>query len=267
MSTDNSNHGKPAHLADPHEKVDGKSLADWSAEWMKWVFHAPAASPTGTPFGTTGDFPEASPDNAQVDNNGDVFFLFGGNWGNAANPAIPTIDVGFGKPIFLPMINAFDIEALKIETISGFVANGRGSFADEAAFVTHLAEQSITEAHLTVTRVGDTKPLIDAHGSESTKFTQDTGTFALGAPRTNPIDYIDSLIGSDLSFKNLPFTEEIGRWAMIEALAPGDYIVNFGGTGNQVVDPVTKQVLFNAGWGSNTTDTIHVEQPPIGQHS
>jgi hypothetical protein len=262
MSTDSGNSGKHARLADPHQKVDGRTLAQWSAEWMKWVFHAPATTPTGTPFGAAQDFPEASPANAQVDNNGDVFFLFGGNWGNATNPAIPTIDVAFDKPIFLPMINAFDIEGPGIETITDFVASGRGSFADEAKFVTHLAEQSIVEAHLTVTRVGETRPLIDVHGRDSAAFTQDTGTFALGAPQTNPVDYIDSLIGSDPSLKNLPFTEEIGRWAMIEDLAPGDYIVNFGGTGNQVVDPVSHHVLFAAGWGSNTTDLIHIQQPP-----
>jgi hypothetical protein len=165
------------------------------------------------------------------------------------------------------MINDFDIEAPGItQAITGFVETGRGSFADEAALVTRLAEQSITEAHLTVTKVGDTKPLIDVHGFESAKFTQDTGTFALGAPQTNPVDYIDSLIGSDPAFKNLPFTEEIGRWAMLEDLAPGDYIVNFGGTQNQVVDPVTQKLILPAG-GSNTTDRIHIEQPPIGPHS
>ena len=164
------------------------------------------------------------------------------------------------------MINAFYTEGPKIETITGFVESGRGSFVDEAEFITHLAEESIADAPLTVTKVGDTKSLIDVHGRASAALTQDTGIFALGAPAINPVDYIDSLVGSDPSLKNLPFTAEVGRWAMIKDLSPGDYIVNFGGSGKEVVDPITHQVLFAAGWGSETTDSIHVASP-IGHNS
>jgi hypothetical protein len=42
----------------------------------------------------------------------------------------------------------------------------------------------------------------------------------------------------------LPFTEEVGRWAMIDGLAPGDYKVNFGGTIAPVKDPVTGTPIF-----------------------
>jgi hypothetical protein len=119
--------------------VDGKTIPQWSEEWLKWIAHAPASTPPGTPFPPTDG---ASPDNALVNNNGDVFFLYGGDWGNSHNPYTPVIDVPAHKPIFVPMINAFDIEGPNIETISGFYGN-RGSYADEARFVTGLAEKSI----------------------------------------------------------------------------------------------------------------------------
>src|SRR5690348_5925964 len=125
-------------LDNVHSTVDHKKVVLWTEDWLKWAFHSPASAA-----------PLASSDNAEVNNNGSIFFLAGGNWDH-----IPIIDVPAGKPVLLPMINAWDIEGPgELETISGFVDTGRGSFADEAKFITGLAQNAISEAHLTVTRV------------------------------------------------------------------------------------------------------------------
>ena len=230
--------------------VDHKTIVLWTEDWLKWALHSPASTP-----------PLTSPDNAEVNNNGSIFFLAGGNWGN--NGSIPTIHVPVGKPVLLPMVNAWDIEGPGIETIPGFVASGRGSFADEAKLVTDLAQKAISDAHLTVTSVGDSKVLIDT-------FSLDTGTFTLGAPHTNPPDVIgQGLIDAGVNLSPLdalPFTEEVGRWAMIDGLAPGDYKVNFGGTIAPVKDPVTGTPIFGDFSDPtnpkpvivNTTDILHV---------
>lgn len=261
-STVPQNTSKHVQLYNQNATVEGKTIQQWSEDWLKWVFHAPASTPVGTPFGTADSYPAASPDNAQVNNHGDVFFLYGGDWGNADNPYTPVIDVPADKPVFLPMINAFDIEGPGIETIPDFVKDGRGTYADEARYITGLAEKSIYDAHLKITQVGDDKPLLDVHSPASARFEQDTGTFALGAPQTNPVDYAGSLLGGIPDLGDLPYNEEVGRWAMIKGLAPGDYVVNFGGAGHAVVDPVSKTTLFSApnggDWVHDTTDILHV---------
>src|SRR5690348_2973050 len=108
MPQDTSKH---VQLYNQNAQVEGQTIQQWSEDWLRWVLHAPASTPVGTPFGAANGYPEASPDNALVNNNGDVFFLFGGDWDNAV------INVPADKPIFLPMINAFDIEGPNIETI------------------------------------------------------------------------------------------------------------------------------------------------------
>jgi hypothetical protein len=261
MSTNTADkqHGR-VKIDDPNQRVEGQSIEKWTENWAQWMAHAPADSPVDTLFGVSDGGAPASPANANINNNGDVFFLAGGDWPNAIDPKIPVIDVGPDKPILLPMINVVDTEGPGIESITDFVANGRGTYADEARFITHLAEQAITEAHLTVTRVGETKPLIDIHGNDTLKYTVETGTFALGTPQAT--DYIGSLVGTDPALKNLPFTSEIGRWAMLE-LSAGDYIVNFGGSATPVIDPGgVHQPIFGNGFQHETTVQLHIEAPP-----
>jgi hypothetical protein len=251
-------------IADPNATVDCRTIAQWTEDWLRWIAHAPADTPPGTPFGPAPGGPAGSPDYALVDNSGPVFFLYGGDWGtpSSASPAVPTIDVPAWKPILVPLINAFDIEGPGIETIPGFVEDGRGTYADEARYVTDLAEQSIYQAHLTIT-ASDGHTVLDLHGRATACLTEDTGTFALGDSLANPKDYIASILGTDPA-NTLPFTEEIGRWAMINGLAPGDYTINFGGAGHAVTDPVTGIALFHGAdgvtsdWVSNTTDHLHV---------
>jgi len=241
-------------LVNQNAVVHGQTIAQWTEDWLKWVAHAPAATPPGTPFGSAPGFPEGSPANALVDNTQPVFFLYGGGW-PAPGSAPPTIDVPAHEPILLPLVNAFDIEGPGLETISNFVESGRGSFGDEATFVTNLEEKSIFSSFLTVTKVGQTEPIIDIRAGANHDLEQNTGLFALGDPQSQPLDYLGSLIGTEPR-DNLPFTAEIGRWAMIKNLAPGDYIVHFGGAGRQAIDPVSNTIL--PAFGADATDKLHV---------
>jgi hypothetical protein len=246
-------------VAVPWATVDGKTISAWTQDWMKWVFHAPDATPVGTPFGS-----EDTSGNANVHNDGPVFFLFGGDWGG--DPAhVPTINVPAGKDVLIPMINAFDIESgdPNLSTIPNWVQKTHLSYADEARFITTVANLSIYDAHLTLTKVGQSTPIINLQWPQTQVYNENTGIFALGNPQANPLDYLGSLL-TGLSFDqhNVPFTEEVGRWAMLTGLGKGDYVLNFGGGGHAFYNPFdhTQQILGTGGndWVHNTTDRLHV---------
>ena len=134
---------------DPQEIVRGETIAQWTENWWQWAFQAPANGPLGYP--------------APQPTHGKIFFI-GANEGPNAPPVHATINVPTGVPILLPMINAFDTEGPGIESDPGF----KGSFADEAKFVTRLDQAAITNAFVTITKNGRTllKSTIAAPWSE-----------------------------------------------------------------------------------------------------
>jgi hypothetical protein len=228
-------------IEDPNAKVNGETIAEWTRDWLKWQLQAPADQNPAS---------SASYEATHYHNDGQIFFLAGG-------PGGQVIDVPSGKALLLPMINAWDTEGPGIETIRNYHDSGRGSYADEARYITGLVQGSIYDAFLTITKVGETTPLVDLHWPGSSAYAEDTGTFALGKPRDGSL--IQSLTGTlDPSIKSLPFTEEVGRWALIDGLSPGDYTISFGGAGHKVIDSVTGQTLFDEGWGVHTSETLHI---------
>jgi hypothetical protein len=247
-------------VAAPGDTVDAKTISQWTQDWLKWVMHAPADTPVGMPFGPGAD--DSTAGNANVDNNGPVFFLYGGDWGS--DPAnLPVIDVPAGKDVLVPMINAFDIESgdPNLSTIPGWAAKTHLSYADEARFITTAANLSIYDAHLTLTKVGQTTPIIDLQWPRTELLNENTGIFALGNAQVSPKDYL-SLIGVPTAENNLPFTDEIGRWAMLTGLDKGDYVINFGGKGHPVYNPFdhTQQIFGTNGqdWVHQTTEILRV---------
>jgi hypothetical protein len=78
----------------PGSVVEGKSLAEWSAEWWKWALSFP---PSNNPLlDTTGA-------SAYLGDQGPVFFLAGSFGGSVERSfAVPA-----GKYIFFPIVNAF----------------------------------------------------------------------------------------------------------------------------------------------------------------
>jgi hypothetical protein len=246
-------------VAAPGDTVDAKTISQWTQDWLKWVMHAPNSSPVGMPFNVGADNSTAG--NAGVDNNGPVFFLYGGDWGSV--PATtPTINVKAGQDVLVPMINAFDIETgdPEISTIPGWADKTHLSYADEARFITTAANLSIYDAHLTLTKVGQTTPIIDLHWPGTEFLNENTGIFFLGNSQAAPLQ--DYLNAAGVPANELPFAQEVGRWAMLTDLSKGDYVISFGGKGHPVYDPFNHnhQIFGTNGqdWVHQTTDILHV---------
>ena len=231
----------PLHVYDPDSIVRGETIAEWTGNWWTWALQAPLGN---------GPLNSTSPAATHYNNDGKMFFIAGGQ--NA------TITVPNGTPILFPLINAFDTEGPGIETIPGFVAGGNGSYADESLLVTNLAQQSIYDAHATLTKDGQT--LLDVHltGSDTAKLAEKSGIFALGPPQPNSF-LANALTGADISsIPNLPFTSSSGDWLALGPLQPGTYTLDFGGTGHAVSYHGMPITSFPEGWGAHTTDTLIV---------
>jgi hypothetical protein len=251
------NHAK---IAAPGAIVDGKSIAQWSQNWLRWLMTADKDHPVGEPFSLA--TPASDALNADVNQSGPVFFLYGGNWGTP-NPTAatvgtePVINVPFGKDILVPLVNVFDLEDgnPKNSTIADWVAETHLSFADEARIVPFLASLNVTDAHLTVaTKADPTHPFINLQWPVSAFFAANSGLFSLGG--LSPNSYL-----GNLGFPDIPFADVAGRWAMLTNLSKGDYVINFGGHSNATVDPFSPthsviQALPDITF--NTTDVLHV---------
>jgi hypothetical protein len=259
-----------AVLAAPWSKVDGKTIGQWSQGWLRWVTNANSTTPVGTPFGaypsSDGTTYQASPANADVGQSGPIFFLYGGDWGTAPTASAgnlsqdPTINVPLGKDILLPLINATDLETGNAgdSTIPNWPKTHL-PYSVEAKLVTALANFSIDEAHLTVATTADpTHPFLTLNWPKSDAYIADSGVFSLG--KVPPGSYLASV---PLTTNDVPYADVAGRWAMLTGLGRGDYVVNFGGSGRAVYDPLDSSRIIFGGpggtdWRANTTDILHV---------
>jgi hypothetical protein len=223
------------HVFDPKDTVLGETIAQWTENWWQWALQAPANH--GAPFG----YPAPQPPNSKI------FFI-------GANDHHATIQVPTNTPILLPMINGFDTEGPGIESDPGF----KGSFANEAKFVTQLEQQAITNAFITITQNGQTLlNLQSPPGAASTFFAELSDQFAIGAPQ--PGSQIANLLGTaDIStIPNLPYTRSAGDWVMLGPLQPGTYQFHFGGSTSAVIDSKTGNHILPAS-SFDTTDTVIV---------
>jgi len=228
--------------------------------------------PVATPFGTyplsDGTTHSASPEYGSLGQSGPVFFLAGGNWG-APNPSPdnlaldPTINVPAGKDILVPLINALDIETGESadSTLQEWPSTHL-PYSFEAKLVATLGSLSIHEAHLSVATTADpSHPFLKLNTPVSNFFAADSGVFSLGTPEDE--SYLASL---PLSKDDVPYADVAGRWAMIENLPTGDYVINFGGSGHAVRDPFNPSEFVSglstgpdgSDWKFDTTDILHV---------
>jgi len=234
-------------VADADTFVAGQTISQWTQDWWKWALQAPAG---------------AGPlDNAanQSVNQGKMVFIAGVYDATVHAPA--------HEPILFPMVNAYDTEGPGIETIPNFVADGRGSYADEARYVSNLEQRAIYDAYAKLTKddgAGHDRTIFDVHlhGAAAAESGVKTGIFALGEPASG--GYLENLLQSygllplDMSIKDLPDTRAVGDYAEIKGLQPGTYTLEFGGTGHAVVDPVTNTTILAEGWGAAVKDTLIV---------
>jgi hypothetical protein len=244
-------------IAAPWAIVDGKSIGQWSQDWLKWVTTANKDHPVGELFGSS---PSSDASNGGLNQNGPVFFLFGGNWG-VSDPATatvgsePVINVPAGKDILIPLVNAFDLEdgTMPTSTIQNWTAETHLSYADEARFIPGLASLNIHDAHLSIAMKDDpTHPFLSLKWPVSDLYTANSGVFSLGS--FSPDTYL-----GNLGITDLPFADVAGRWAMLTDLSKGDYIINFGGSTKATYDPFNPaHPVILAAATYNTTDVLHV---------
>src|SRR5690348_2782188 len=97
MGWEMANKGPSFHVFGPNDIVDGQTIAQWTQDWWKWVLQDPSSENPITD--ETGAY-------AGVGNTGPVYFIAGTASGNAER----TFDVPAGKPLLIPMINAFDTQ-------------------------------------------------------------------------------------------------------------------------------------------------------------
>src|SRR5689334_9659060 len=82
-------------ILSPDSTVDGKTIAQWTADWWTWYWQHPASSdPTTDPDGRF----------ANVNNMGSMFFIAGTPGGSAER----SFSVPAGKPLLIPMVNFSD---------------------------------------------------------------------------------------------------------------------------------------------------------------
>ena len=169
-----------------HDSFDGKSLAQWTENWFTWAWQAPLNQ--NPLLDTTGA-------NGSVDNDGPVFFI-GGTTGSLTS-AERTFDVPAGKPLLIPLLNAFDT----------------------------LDTESTEEALMDEFRASVISLFATIDGAPITSDLVNTDFFSMG--ETKPGSLIESIgapVGSELD----P-TLGSGYWLMVSGLSPGEHTLTFGG--------------------------------------
>lgn len=195
-------------VIDPTQAVAGYSHLELSQQWWQWAIAAPAA--TNPLFDATGA-------DAGANNNGPVFFLAG----NAGGLSVRTFDVPVGKPVFFPVINAFDAE----------VPND--SDCNIQCAFTYLDTYDIAgSVHLHATLDG--KDLLLEYPSFRQR---STSFFSLDVPVDDPFGFPPPYEGTLDAITD-------GYWVALDGLSPGKHTLVFGGTSGsgftvEVVDFMT----------------------------
>jgi hypothetical protein len=195
-------------VIDPTQTVAGFSQLELSQQWWQWAIATPG--PTNPLFDATGA-------NAGNNNNGPVFFLAG----NAGGLSARTFDVPVGKPVFFPIINAFDAEVPD------------DSDCDIQCAFRYLDSYDIAgSVHLHATLDG--KDLLLQYPSFRQR---STSFFPLDVP-------VDDPFGFPSPYEGRLDAVTDGHWVALDGLSPGKHTLVFGGTSGsgftvEVVDFMT----------------------------
>jgi hypothetical protein len=222
-------------VADASTVVSGQTLSKWSQVFWQTALQQPAGA--GLIDGPAD----------QSFNAGKMFFI------NDMYSAV--IHVPAYQPVLLTTVGAWDTEGPGLQTIPNFVEDGRGSYSDEARYVTNLAQSNIYNSYATLTALtgpdkAQTLFNISLQGADAADAGVQTRVFALGDPV--PGGYIDNILQSndllplDPSIANLPYTRTTGDYIEINGLKPGVYALNAGGGINASVDPVTGSTVVGS---------------------
>lgn len=195
-------------VMDPTQPVAGYSQLELSQQWWQWAIGSPAA--TNPLLDSTGA-------NANTSNDGPVYFIAG----NVGGLSVRTFDVPVGRPVFFPVLNAFDAEVPN-DPLCGL----------QCAFG-FLDSQGMTGAvHLHATLDGNDLLLgYPDFRQRSTSF------FSLDVP-------VDDAFGFPPPYEGTLAALTDGYWVALDGLSPGTHTLVFGGTSSsgftlEVVDFMT----------------------------
>jgi hypothetical protein len=207
-----------------HDLVAGQTISKWTQDWWTWAVNM-----------TDGANPFSHPDGnfAGVNNDGSVFFISGVSQTNQ-------IDVSFGKPILVPLVNFIDAP-LELthnkhnQNIPDDLTTSRAIHATENANIKSF-DGSVTSLFAEI----DGVPVSDLfkHLVDSSFFSM--GTAQAGTLATDYFQITPAGVAMDPSKSG-------GYWLMIDNLAPGNHTLHFGGTSTAF-----------GGFTNNVTDTIKV---------
>lgn len=183
-----------AGVIDPTQLVEGQSQLALSEQWWQWALGIPAASsPLTDPDGSR----------ANLNNNGNVFFLAGTLGGSASR----TIQAPAGKPLFFPILN-------NIYVFTPEVGEACDGVADP---------------------VGCALPYIDMSGATNLHATlngQDLLTYPSYRQTSTALSTVNLPAGSFwdgvLNTGDHAFVTD-GYWVALEPLSRGSYTLAFGG--------------------------------------
>lgn len=182
-----------ALVVDPSQSVSGSSQLALAEQWVQWALGIPA--PTNPLLDATGTF-------ARVNNNGPVFFLAGNATGG---PTERSFNVTKGKPIFFPVVNAFDLEVptdgCDVQCALGFIPGVGGA----------------TELHATL----DGQDLLTFPSYRQTS----TALFTVDLPPS-----LRDAFGFPQQYVGLLDAVTDGYWVALDGLTAGAHTLVFGGT-------------------------------------
>ena len=187
------------------EKGEGK-YADLTATWWQWVFAQPAVDVGGTNTNAVLDSTGAFAANLQADGIGPAnkfFFLAGTFGGNATR----TVTVPHGKALFFPVLNT-DVD----------------NASDPPTNFTVPQLRAIAKANIDAA----TSTFAFLNGEPVTIFRTKSPTFSYTLPAEDSIYAYFGLFGPQFEGTVKPAVSD-GYWAVIPPLAPGEYVLEFGG--------------------------------------
>jgi hypothetical protein len=206
----------PQVVTDPDEKVDGRTIAQWSEDLLKTLINTPDAPINGLndPQGTVA---------AAINNpHREMYFI------TAAPPgSVRSFDVHQGQDVLAPIVVNTDSEGPTIEpSIPGFVP-AQGTFADEVETV--LA--SIKYSDVTLTIDGKQVPnqqetmtgIFSAGIAREGRISKPSGGAAIGVRRTGrPIERASRLLALGVGVAMMSLGMTAGARAQTDVLYVGD---------------------------------------------
>jgi len=226
----------------PHSIVRGETMGQYAADWWTQVLQTPVVDAKGNIINPNFDPTGALAAQGDVDK---AFFLFGSITGGTINRSA---DVPSGTPLFVPVLPE-EWSNADTPTLQGTLP---GNYT--AAQLSGLANESVQsvlsagEVHASID--GQSVPNVAAHREIAP-------TFSYALP---PANNVDQFFGNNVSGPVSP-AEADGFYLMLRPLAPGQHVIEFGGT-----IPNEPQ-LGPANLGPLTTDvTYTLNVVPKGQY-